>query len=207
LVRANFPVISSTSHAAETAALPAFGILDDGASDIRPKVIGLYTVLIAANLLAWTWAFAVFSSHPLLLATASIAYGFGLRHAVDAQHIAAIDTVTSKLMQEGKRPITVGFFFSLGYSSIVIAASLLIAVTESSLQQRFPGLIEVKGMIGTSVSVLFLFAIAIINIGVLTSVYRLFRRVKAGEAYAMTSSTPFLPNAACSADFRASCFG
>ena len=88
----------------------AFGIFDDGASDVRPKVVELYTVLIAANLLTWTWAYAVFSSHPLLLATALIAYGFGLRHAVDADHIAAIDNVTRKLMHEGKRPITVGFF-------------------------------------------------------------------------------------------------
>ena len=110
LVRANSPVISSALHLTETAALPGFGIFDDGASDIRPKVIGLYTVLIAVNLLAWIWAFAVFCSHPLLLATAFIAYGFGLRHAVDADHIAAIDNVTRKLMQEGKRPIAVGFF-------------------------------------------------------------------------------------------------
>jgi high-affinity nickel-transport protein len=172
--------------------LLAFGIFDDGASDVRPKVVELYTVLIAANLLTWTWAYAVFSSHPLLLATALIAYGFGLRHAVDADHIAAIDNVTRKLMQEGKRPITVGFFFSLGHSSIVIAASLLIAVTASSLQQRFPGLIEVGGVIGTSVSVLFLFAIAIINIVVLTGVYRLFRRVKAGQAYADEELNAFL---------------
>jgi nickel/cobalt transporter (NiCoT) family protein len=174
--------------------LPALGIFDDGASDMRPKVIGLYTLLIAANLLAWAWAwaFAVFSSHPLLLATAFIAYGFGLRHAVDADHIAAIDNVTRKLMQEGKRPITVGFFFSLGHSTIVIVASLLIASTASGLEQRFPDLIEVGGVIGTSVSVLFLFSIAIINIVVLTGVYRLFRRVKAGQAYADEELNAFL---------------
>ena len=69
--------------------MPVFGTFDDEAGDIRPKVIGLYTVLIAVNLLAWTWAFAVFCSHPLLLATAFIAYGFGLRHAVDADHIGS----------------------------------------------------------------------------------------------------------------------
>jgi high-affinity nickel-transport protein len=86
--------------------------------------------------LALNWAVA-------LLATAFIAYGFRLRHAVDADHIAAIDNVTRKLMQEGKRPIAIGFFFSLGHSSVVIAGSLFIAVTASSLQQRYPGLIEV----------------------------------------------------------------
>src|SRR6201984_3792476 len=131
----------------------------------KTRVVTIYIGLILANIAAWIWAALAFSDKPLLLGTALLAYSFGLRHAVDADHIAAIDNVTRKLMQEGKRPITVGFFFSLGHSSIVIAASLLIAVTASSLQQRFPGLIEVKGMIGTSVSVLFLFAIAIINIG------------------------------------------
>jgi fatty acid desaturase len=78
---------------------------------LQTKVIGLYTVLIAANGLAWAWAFVSFCGYPLLLATALIAYGFGLRHAVDADHIAAIDNTTRKLMQEGKRPIMVGFFF------------------------------------------------------------------------------------------------
>jgi len=75
------------------------------------------------------------------LATALIAYGFGLRHAVDADHIAAIDNVTRKLMQEDKRPIAVGFFFSLGNSTVVIAAAILIALTASSVQRSFPGLI------------------------------------------------------------------
>ena len=94
-----------------------------------PKVIRLYIVLIAASLLAWVWAFATFHGYPLLLATALIAYGFGLRHAVDAGHIVAIDNVTRKLMEEGKRPIAVGFFFSLGHSTVVIGAALLLALT------------------------------------------------------------------------------
>jgi nickel/cobalt transporter (NiCoT) family protein len=83
------------------------------------------------------------------LATAFLAYGFGLRHAVDADHIAAIDNVTRKLMQEGKRPVTIGLFFSFGHSTIVVAASVLIALTASTLQQRFPGLIEVGDVVGT----------------------------------------------------------
>ena len=94
------------------------------------------------------------------MATALIAYGFGLRHAVDADHIAAIDNVTRKLMREGKRPIDVGFFFSIGHPTVVIAAATLIALTASSLQRSYPGLIEAGGLIGTLVSVSFLFAIA-----------------------------------------------
>jgi high-affinity nickel-transport protein len=113
-------------------ATPAFlpyAVFDDRASHVRPKVIGLYIVLIVANLLAWVWAFAAFHGYPLLLATALIAYGFGLRHAVDADHIAAIDNVTRKLMQEGKRPIAVGYFLPLGHSTVVIAAPLLLPLT------------------------------------------------------------------------------
>jgi high-affinity nickel-transport protein len=158
-------------------------IFDDEANGLGPKVIRLYSALIAVNLLVWVWAFAAFRSYPLLLATALIAYGFGLRHAVDADHIAAIDNVTRKLMQEGKRPITVGLFFSLGHSTVVFAASLLIALTASSVQQRFPGLIEVGGVVGTLVSVFFLIGIAIINFFVLVGVYRLFQHVRRGKTY------------------------
>jgi nickel/cobalt transporter (NiCoT) family protein len=167
-------------------------IFDDAANHVRPKVIGLYIVLIAANLLAWAWAFAAFHGYPVLLATALIAYGFGLRHAVDADHIAAIDNVTRKLMQEGKRPIAVGFFFSLGHSTVVIAAAILIALTARSLQRSFPGLIEAGGLIGTLVSVIFLFAIALINLVVLISVFRVFRRAKRGEDYAEDELNVFL---------------
>jgi nickel/cobalt transporter (NiCoT) family protein len=171
---------------------PALAIFDDGANHLRPRIIGLYTVLIAINLGAWIWALSVFRSYPLLLATAVIAYGFGLRHAVDADHIAAIDNVTRKLMQEGKRPVAVGFFFSLGHSTIVVVASLVIALTASSLHERFPGLITIGGVIGTLVSVLFLFAIALINIVVLAEVFRLFRRVKRGQSYADEELNGFL---------------
>ena len=167
-------------------------IFDDGANRLAPKVIGLYTALFAVNLLVWVWAFAAFHSHPLLLATALIAYGFGLRHAVDADHIAAIDNITRKLMQEGKRPITVGLFFSLGHSTVVFAASLIIALTASSLQQRFPGLIEVGGVVGTLVSVSFLIGIAIINFVVLVGVYRLFQRARRGKTYTEEELNVFL---------------
>jgi high-affinity nickel-transport protein len=167
-------------------------IFDDAANRLAPKVIGLYIALIAANLLVWVWAFAAFHSYPLLLATALIAYGFGLRHAVDADHIAAIDNITRKLMQEGKRPVTVGLFFSLGHSTVVFAASLVIALTASSLQQRFPGLIEVGGVVGTLISVFFLIGIAIINFFVLVGVYRLLQRVRRGKTYSEEELNVFL---------------
>src|SRR5580704_11132137 len=171
---------------------PMLAIFDDGANRLAPKATGLCGALIAVNLLVWAWAFAAFRSYPMLLATALIAYGFGLRHAVDADHIAAIDNATRKLMQEGKRPITVGLFFSLGHSTVVFAASLVIALTASSLQQRFPGLIEAGGVVGTLVSVFFLIGIAIINFFVLVGVYRLFKRVRRGKTYTEEELNVFL---------------
>jgi high-affinity nickel-transport protein len=153
---------------------------------VRGKLFGIYAVLIATNLLGWIWALAAFRHHPVLLGTALLAYGFGLRHAVDADHIAAIDNVTRKLMQEKKRPVTVGFFFSLGHSTVVVLASLGVAVLASAMKGRL-GLLghfrDMGGVIGTSVSALFLFAIALMNLIILRSIYRAWRHVRNGGAY------------------------
>jgi len=86
---------------------------------VRGRVVAMYALLVGVNVGAWLWALVAFHSHPVLLGTALLAYAFGLRHAVDADHIAAIDNVTRKLMQQGKRPVGVGFFFSLGHSTVV----------------------------------------------------------------------------------------
>jgi len=119
----------------------------------------------------------------VLLGTALLVYSFGLRHAVDADHIAAIDNVTRKLMQDGKRPVAVGFFFSLGHSTIVVLASVAIAATATAFKDRFDTFQNVGGVIGTLVSALFLLAIAAMNVVILGTLYRTFRRVKAGAAY------------------------
>jgi high-affinity nickel-transport protein len=158
-------------------------IFSDDAGGMRAKIIGLYAILIGANLAAWIWALMAFRHHPVLLGTALLAYSFGLRHAVDADHIAAIDNVTRKLMQEGKRPVAIGFFFSLGHSTIVVLATVAIAATATAFKDRL-GIFQSFGeIIGTLVSALFLLAIAAINIFVLSAVYRTFRRVKAGAPY------------------------
>ncbi len=159
-------------------------IFDDGAEGTRGKVIGMYTVLIAFNIAVWLWTLIEFRDRPLLLGTAFLAYSFGLRHAFDADHIAAIDNVTRKLMQRGRRPITVGFFFSLGHSTIVVALAIAIALTATALQGQFGALKSVGGMIGTSVSALFLFAIAAANFMVLVQVYRAFQSIKRGGRFA-----------------------
>jgi high-affinity nickel-transport protein len=158
-------------------------LFNDEPGSTKARVVALYALLLTFNLGAWVWAFAAFHRFPVLLGTAFLAYSFGLRHAVDADHIAAIDNVTRKLMQQGKRPVTVGLMFSLGHSTIVVVGSLAIAATALALQHRIDGVREVGGVIGTLVSTLFLFAIALVNLVVLHSVYRSFMRVRSGEPY------------------------
>jgi nickel/cobalt transporter (NiCoT) family protein len=158
-------------------------IFDDNDSHLPAKVIALLTILITANLAAWTWALLSFRHYPVLLGTALLAYGFGLRHAVDADHIAAIDNVTRKLMHDGRRPTAVGFFFSLGHSTIVILASAAIAITATAFKDRIEAVHAIGGIIGTTVSAFFLLLIAVMNIAIMTAVYRTFQRVKAGERY------------------------
>ncbi|MGD0155773.1 MAG: HoxN/HupN/NixA family nickel/cobalt transporter [Terracidiphilus sp.] len=158
-------------------------LFDDAPANLRGKVAGIYGLLFVFNAGAWLWAILAFRHYPLLLGTALLAYSFGLRHAVDADHIAAIDNVTRKLMQEGKRPVAVGLMFSLGHSTIVILGSLLIAAAALALQHRMDAARSIGGVVGTLVSSLFLFAIAIVNIVVLVSIYRAFTRVRAGAPY------------------------
>src|SRR2546426_165307 len=167
------PVVTSFSH-----------IFNDSSSDIRGKVIGIYVLLIAFNISAWGLAIAGFAvQYPSLLGTALLAYTFGLRHSVDADHISAIDNVTRKLMQENKRPVAVGFFFSLGHSTIVVGLSIAIAIAATVIKNSIPSLQNLGGLIGTSVSAFFLFVIAIINLLVLWEIFQTFQKVKRGEEY------------------------
>jgi nickel/cobalt transporter (NiCoT) family protein len=158
-------------------------LVNDVAGRTRRKIGGIYAVLAVFNLSAWVWAFVAFRHYPALVGTAFLAYSLGLRHAVDADHIAAIDNVTRKLMQEGKRPVAVGFLFSLGHSTVVVLGSAAIAATALSLQHRMDAVRHIGGLVGTLASTLFLFGIAIVNLVVLRSVYLAFRRVRRGERY------------------------
>src|ERR1700684_3686487 len=158
-------------------------LFNDKQEGIRGRVIAVYTFLLVLNAAAWLWALAAFHNYTVLLGTAALAYSFGLRHAFDADHIAAIDNVTRKLMQEGRRPVGVGLFFSLGHSTIVVALTIAIAVATTALQGRFDAFKSFGGVAGTLVSALFLFAIAIANIIVLISVWRVFQAVKSGGRF------------------------
>ena len=148
------------------------------------KVISLYVLLTTFNLAAWIWAIAVFRGLPLLVGTALLAYSFGLRHAVDADHIAAIDNVTRKLMQQGERPVSVGLWFSLGHSTIVVVGAIAIAGAVLTLQHHMTVLASWGAVIGTLASALFLLAIAAVNWIVFRSVWRAFQQVRQGRPYA-----------------------
>ncbi|HEY4435392.1 MAG TPA: HoxN/HupN/NixA family nickel/cobalt transporter [Lelliottia sp.] len=142
----------------------------------------LLLILLAANLLAWGWAWHTFSGSTTLMAASLLAWCYGLRHAVDADHIAAIDTVTRKLMQQGKRPSGVGAWFSLGHSTIVVLASVAIAATATAFQKNMIWFHETGTLIGTAVSATFLLAMALVNMVILSGVWRSFQALKKGQA-------------------------
>jgi nickel/cobalt transporter (NiCoT) family protein len=145
-------------------------ILNPRGGDVRVRVVSICGLLGISNIAAWTWALVAFRGSPILLGTAFLAYGFGLRHGFDPDHIAAVDNVTRKLMQEGKRPITVGLFFSLGHSTVVIALAAVVAFTTIPLADHYFAFKNMGGVIGSSISALFLSAIAAANVLVLAQV-------------------------------------
>jgi high-affinity nickel-transport protein len=158
-------------------------IFHDGTANLRGKVVGIYVFLLALNVIAWGWAIIAFHDRPALLGTALLAYTFGLRHAVDADHIAAIDNVTRKLMQQNKRPIAVGFFFSMGHSFTLLAGVAAIVITAASLATRFDSFNAGASIVGTVVSTFFLLLIAIMNLMIAVSVYKTFAHVRRGGRY------------------------
>ena len=110
-----------------------------------------------------------------------VAFVFGLRHGVDADHIAAIDNTTRKLMQEGNRPLTVGMWFSLGHSTIVVGLIISLVVATRAVVEAIPGLQEIGSLLGTTVSGVFLWFIGIINIVIAFEVYRIFHGLRDGK--------------------------
>jgi nickel/cobalt transporter (NiCoT) family protein len=155
--------------------------VDDASAASRSRIVALYAFLFALNALAWTWAVVALADRPTLLGTALLAYVLGLRHAVDADHIATIDNVVRKLMQDGKRPLAVGLFFSLGHSLSIALAVAGIAAATFALQGRFAEFKSVGSIIGTGASAFFLLTIAAINLVILRSVWQSFQKARRGE--------------------------
>jgi len=153
----------------------------DTRASLRAKLRMLYAILALANLAAWAWAWMVFRDQPALLASSVLAWTLGLRHAVDADHIAAIDTVTRKLVLEGRQPIAAGFFFALGHSTVVTLIALAVCVASTLLATHFVQMKSVGSVIGTVVSASYLFLLALFNLAILVPAVRNFRAVQRGE--------------------------
>jgi nickel/cobalt transporter (NiCoT) family protein len=149
------------------------------AGEVR-KLTYIYAALVGFNVAVWVLACVEFTVRPTLLGTALLAYLLGLRHAVDADHIAAIDNAVRKLMLENKRPLSVGLFFSFGHSTVVVLASVAIGFSAASLQARFETFRDTGGGIGTAVSAIFLLAIALTNVVILRNVWSTFQHVRRG---------------------------
>jgi high-affinity nickel-transport protein len=133
------------------------------------------------HVLGWG-LFLYYSRHsPALAGLGTLAYTFGLRHAFDADHIAAIDNTTRKFLQQGKRPLGVGFFFSLGHSTIVFSLTAGLAVAAKTVNSQVPGFQKYGGALGTSVSGTFLLLIGLLNLVVLLDIVGVFRQMKHGR--------------------------
>jgi nickel/cobalt transporter (NiCoT) family protein len=162
--------------------------------NFRQRTFGLSGGLVLANVAAWVWAYLAYRDQPVLLGTAFLAYSFGLRHALDADHIAAIDNVTRKLVQNGDRPISVGFYFALGHSTVVIIAVLIVYWTAAIASEPFKPWQEVGEIISTCVSACFLFAIALINLLAMRDTYRALRKQQRDKEAPTETGKPLTGN-------------
>ncbi len=153
--------------------------------------MGLFVLLL--HVVGWGVLAAIVAPQHLQVSSTQVfgvglgltAYTLGMRHAFDADHIAAIDNTTRKLMGEGKRPLSVGFWFSLGHSTIVFGLCILLAAGVRALagqvESDSSSLHNVLGLVGTSVSGVFLYIIGIINLVILVGIVRVFRAMRHGE--------------------------
>ncbi|QNE31066.1 HoxN/HupN/NixA family nickel/cobalt transporter [Sphingomonas sp. NBWT7] len=149
-------------------------------SGFRRNLAFVYAALAVLNLGGWTWALLLFHDRPAMLGVAVLVYGLGLRHAVDADHIAAIDNVTRKLMQERQQPVAVGFWFAIGHSAVVILVTSVVIAAASNLE-AFETFRETGGTLSTCISGIFLLLVAAMNLMILVTILRTIGRMRAGE--------------------------
>jgi len=152
---------------------------------------GMVATVIGLNVAGWGMLAAALGGHYHIgkttvfgVGTGALAYTLGMRHAFDADHIAAIDNTTRKLVGEGKRPLSVGFFFSLGHSSVVFVLAILLNFGLRDLDRQVSdggsGLHNITNIVGTCVSGFFLFLIAAFNIVILAGILKVFRAMRTG---------------------------
>jgi nickel/cobalt transporter (NiCoT) family protein len=149
--------------------------------DDRRRLCGYGATIGALHLLGWGLIALYAPAHPVLGGLAVLAYSFGLRHAFDADHISAIDNTTRKLMAGGRRPLGVGFFFSLGHATVVLGLSIALAFATGAVHHALPALAHYGGAIGAGISGVFLWAIGLLNLVVLVGIVRIAMRSRRGQ--------------------------
>lgn len=163
-------------------------------SGVPPNAIGIVALVAAVNLVVWASIAVVLHHHPALISAAALSYTLGLRHALDADHISAIDLMTRRLVSLGQRPATVGTFFSLGHSTIVIVTCVVVAATSGALRDRFDGFTRVGNIIGTAVSATVLVVLCAANAWILYGLVGALRReLRRRRGLAADSLEPALP--------------
>jgi high-affinity nickel-transport protein len=146
----------------------------------RALAVGLYLAIGAATLAAVAAIGLVARTYPVFIGLGAVSYILGLRHGVDADHICAIDNTTRKLLQDGERPLTVGTWFSLGHSTVVVGLIVGLVLAVDTFSKAVPALQSTGFLIGTAASGVFLYAIALVNLLIAIEIYRLFRALRAG---------------------------
>lgn len=154
----------------------------------------IYFILILCNILAWVWAFAAFYHSPILLNTAFLAWIFGLRHAVDADHIAAIDNVVRQFTQQRKPSLTIGLWFALGHSTIVIIFTLIVAIFANAFKSQIDTFQTIGGTFATLVSGGFLLLIAFINFFIFLKIWNVFKEFRTNKHYSIEDMDNILAN-------------
>ena len=148
------------------------------------RLVALYGVIALLHLCGWGLFLYFSSRYPALVGLGFVAYMFGLRHAFDADHIAAVDDTVRYMLQKGKSSLGIGFFFSLGHSTVVFSLAVAIIFAATAVKQRLPALQNLGGIIGASVSGTFLWVIGILNLVVLLNILKVWRQLKAGHSHA-----------------------
>ena len=151
----------------------------------RNRLAAVFGAVGGLHVLGWGLLLLYGASHPGFLALGGLAYTFGLRHAFDADHIAAIDNTTRKLLQSGQKPVGVGFFFSLGHSTVVFLIAVALGFAVKAIVQGVVAgsgeLRAVGAVVGTTVSGTFLVLIGILNLVILLDIVRVYRKMRRGE--------------------------
>lgn len=144
------------------------------------RMAAMYGFIVILHVLGWGLFLHYSAQYPALVGLGLAAYLFGLRHAFDADHIAAVDDTVRYLLKQGSKPLAVGFFFSLGHSTVVFALAIGIALAAATLKEALPGLQAAGGLIGTGVSGVFLWVIGILNLMVLVDLVAVWRSARGG---------------------------